>query len=372
MSGFFHFDSQELQAREAFAVTQAALRSEENAKHRPADHLATTAWNAGEEHTVQVDSCDGGPSYGDGDIFRQRTGSNPGAFAEAGSLDYEHRDIPFIHVAQASLSQYVDEVNPLPPVHSTFRKVCQLSAASLALFSMLVLLFVSTGVDRVPEKARPLHTVLTRLSVGKPALPTRRELAATTSAPTVTHSPTTTHNPTAANPVTAAPTTGPTDIWMAAKEGSVTYVSTFLANGADIDALNSETGTTVLIDAIWVGNYDVAEFLINKGADVNKKARSHHAPLHVAAKTGHWKVLKLLLKSDNIKVNIKNEKEETPLHVAAHFQEIESVERLLKADDVDVNAKNKHGRTPLDMCKETAKGKRIQTLIEDYGGERSG
>ncbi|KAK3243709.1 hypothetical protein CYMTET_46653 [Cymbomonas tetramitiformis] len=368
MSGFFQFDYQELQAREAFALTQAALRSEETAKQRPADHLATTTWNTGEEHTVQVDSCDSGPSYGDGDAFRQRIGSNPGAFAEAGRLNDEHRDLSFIHVAQASLSQYVDEVNPLPPVHSTFRKVCQLSAASLAVFSMLVLLFVSTGVNRVPEKVRPLHTVLTRLSVGKPALPTRRELAgAITSAPTATHTPTAT-----AVTVTTAPVAGPTDIWIAAKEGSVTYVSNFLANGADIDALNSETGTTVLIDAIWVGNYDVAEFLIEKGADVNKKARSHHAPLHVAAKTGHWKVLKLLLKSDDIKVNLKNEKEETPLHVAAHFQEIESVERLLKADDVDVNAKNKHGRTPLDMCKETAKGKRIQTLIKEYGGERSG
>jgi ankyrin repeat protein len=48
---------------------------------------------------------------------------------------------------------------------------------------------------------------------------------------------------------------------------------------------------------LYPGFYEVAELLLSKGADVDPICENGGAPVHIAAKMGHAKVLKLLLQN---------------------------------------------------------------------------
>jgi len=48
---------------------------------------------------------------------------------------------------------------------------------------------------------------------------------------------------------------------------------------------------------LYPGFYEVAELLMSKGADVDPICENGGAPVHIAAKNGHAKVLKLLLRN---------------------------------------------------------------------------
>ena len=85
---------------------------------------------------------------------------------------------------------------------------------------------------------------------------------------------------------------------------------------------------TLLIFAVESDNIKVVEFLIEKGANINKKgigcfvydirknARgSCHSPLYQAVLNGNKEIAELLIKN-GANVNVKNESQESPLSIA--------------------------------------------------------
>jgi len=107
-------------------------------------------------------------------------------------------------------------------------------------------------------------------------------------------------------------------------------VKDFLANGADVNAPQVGDFTTPLHDAALNGHKEVAELLIEKGADVNAK----------------------------------NNDGETPLHLTTNKE----IAELLIAKGADVNAKDRVGKTPLDRASDNEKPE-TAALLRKHGGK---
>ena len=166
-----------------------------------------------------------------------------------------------------------------------------------------------------------------------------------------------------------------TPLHSATAGGHTEIAELLIDNGADVNA-NEDYGWTPLHLAAKYGHREVAELLIAKGADVNAKKKDGWTPLHLAALYGHTEIVELLI-TNGADVNAKTEEGATPLHEAAGWGHKEIVE-LLIARGVDVNAKNDLSFTPLDWAAsvdeedppETKAAKReIYDFLRKHGGK---
>jgi ankyrin repeat protein len=76
----------------------------------------------------------------------------------------------------------------------------------------------------------------------------------------------------------------------AALNGKVASVAILLANGAGINARETESGVTPLYAAASLGRDDVVALLLDKGADPNLCNRDGSSPLHAALANGNQTV----------------------------------------------------------------------------------
>ena len=124
------------------------------------------------------------------------------------------------------------------------------------------------------------------------------------------------------------------------EEGNIEAVKQHLAAETDVNA-KAEDGHTPLHIAAVNGKKEIAELLIDKGADVNAKYDGW-TPLHDAASYGHKEIAELLI-TNGADVNAKDIIGFTPLQ----FAQTKEIAELLITNGADVNAKDKYGRTPL-------------------------
>ncbi len=116
----------------------------------------------------------------------------------------------------------------------------------------------------------------------------------------------------------------------AVRSGDLRAVKERLANGVDINAEDSEFGVTALSWAVLRDNTEIAQFLIEKGAEVNAKSRDGSTPLHSAAFLGHTEIAELLIQK-GAEINPENYRGETPLDVSAvNWETTEFIAGLLK------------------------------------------
>ena len=149
-------------------------------------------------------------------------------------------------------------------------------------------------------------------------------------------------------------------IHVAARVGDLAGVQAELDKGVDVN-VKDRFGFTPLH---FAATKEIAELLINEGADVNAKDKGW-TPLYHAAWRGHKEVAELLI-AKGADVNMKDVEGVTPLHLAADRGHTEVVE-LLITKGADVNAKDDEGETPLDQAgtswPETA------DLLRKHGGK---
>uniref|UniRef100_A0A8C7Z6R7 Poly [ADP-ribose] polymerase n=1 Tax=Oryzias sinensis TaxID=183150 RepID=A0A8C7Z6R7_9TELE len=134
----------------------------------------------------------------------------------------------------------------------------------------------------------------------------------------------------------------------AAKKGCLARVQK-LCSQENINCRDAQgRNSTPLHLAAGYNNLEVAEYLLEHGADVNAQDKGGLIPLHNAASYGHVDIAALLIKY-NTCVNATDKWAFTPLHEAAQKGRTQLC-ALLLAHGADPTMKNQEGQTALDLA----------------------
>uniref|UniRef100_A0A0G4HT68 Uncharacterized protein n=1 Tax=Chromera velia CCMP2878 TaxID=1169474 RepID=A0A0G4HT68_9ALVE len=119
---------------------------------------------------------------------------------------------------------------------------------------------------------------------------------------------------------------------------TVSVAERLVARGADVNAI-SERGAsahpkcTPISFAAHRGLLPLVRFLLNNGADVNKKAAElHESALQIALSRSKWEVARCLLVEGRANVNGTTSTKNTVLHVAATSPDAELVREIIEAE----------------------------------------
>ena len=134
-----------------------------------------------------------------------------------------------------------------------------------------------------------------------------------------------------------------------------------LTKGANINAgKDSVIGTPLLYSARY-GDVDIANILVNNGADISATDESGNTTLHIASQFGRFELVNYLLMR-NPDVNALNKANNTPLHLAVMSGRRMVAEQLVY-HGANLTGKNSTGDTPL-KCAEKYDKDTIIALLE--------
>jgi ankyrin repeat protein len=119
----------------------------------------------------------------------------------------------------------------------------------------------------------------------------------------------------------------------------------------NIDAF-TEDGFTALGLACYFGRFDIARYLVLKGAEVNLPSNNgfNVYPLHSAAAGNYTQTAQMLIEN-GAEVNIKQQAGSTPLHSAAQNGNIELLILLLE-HGARTDIRMEGGKLPADLARE--------------------
>jgi ankyrin repeat protein len=183
----------------------------------------------------------------------------------------------------------------------------------------------------------------------------------------------------------------------AVKYGDADRVRKLLDAGADVNGRNSSKAVKLLRGgtplqytplhwAAYIGDREIAELLISRGAELDAENPDSSTPLYLAAEQGYPEVVKFLI-SEGAEVNVKDSSSGyTPLHRAAwgpvvrrfgqgaekfgadpeeNYREIVA---FLISKGAKINARDNDGKTSLDQATWSDNGE-IAALLRKHGGE---
>ena len=145
----------------------------------------------------------------------------------------------------------------------------------------------------------------------------------------------------------------------AAKKGNLSRVQRLLTN-ENINCRDAQgRNSTPLHLAAGYNNFEVAEHLLENGADVNAQDKGGLIPLHNASSYGHLDIAALLIKHNTV-VNATDKWGFTPLHEAAQKGRTQLC-ALLLAHGADPYMKNQENQTPIEL----ASADDVKCLLQD-------
>ncbi|KAF9873664.1 ankyrin unc44 [Colletotrichum karsti] len=119
---------------------------------------------------------------------------------------------------------------------------------------------------------------------------------------------------------------------------------------------------TALTFAIATASPDIAEVLVEAGANINHASLKGNFPLLAAAAAGDLRTMKLLL-SRGAKLDAVGGEGYLPIHMAAHKNRVEILHLLFKSDS-PIDPLTEHGETPLTIAMHLGCYEAAQFLIE--------
>jgi len=122
-------------------------------------------------------------------------------------------------------------------------------------------------------------------------------------------------------------------------------------NPADVNSF-SEDGFQPLGLAAFFGHTEVAEYLLEHGADLEMPSHNDQkvAPIHSATAGGENKILLRLIEK-GVDVNIKQQGGYTALHAAIRNKDLDTI-RLLIQNGANCYAENDLGQKPIDLMED--------------------
>jgi ankyrin repeat protein len=155
-----------------------------------------------------------------------------------------------------------------------------------------------------------------------------------------------------------------TALMIATKTGNHNIMAVLLASaGIILDTQEINSGDTALISTARSGNTKIAMLLLEKGADVNLINRDHKTALMIAADAGNDNIAALLLSTTDIDFNIKRSIcGSTPLMLAARLGKLQILRLLLKKG-ADVDLTNLAGETALMIAVKAGQKNTVKLLL---------
>ena len=128
---------------------------------------------------------------------------------------------------------------------------------------------------------------------------------------------------------------------LAAEEGHLQICRVLLQNhNFDIHARDDDM-FTVMLHAACSDDLELLEYLIQNGSDIFSKIKHDGSCLHLAAKSGHLKICKVLLQKYNFDIHATEDSSWTALHHAAWSDDLELFQYLIeKGSDIFIKTKN--------------------------------
>ena len=130
--------------------------------------------------------------------------------------------------------------------------------------------------------------------------------------------------------------------------GDIEAVQQHIDAGTDINEDEWTHGSSPLITAAALGETEIAELLINNGADINFRNDEGSTPLIAAAAFSHTDIAQLLIVS-SADVDMVNNDGSTALIIASLFSNINLVKSLLD-NGANKYIENKFGRSAISIA----------------------
>lgn len=168
----------------------------------------------------------------------------------------------------------------------------------------------------------------------------------------------------------------------AAWKGDLSFVKSLVKHGTPVDQACNFNHWTALHATAHAGHVEIAEFLINHGANVNVKDKDGYTPLHNTAdsfvkgsprkrtEAERNRIAALLLKH-GARINATTNHGETPLHGAAPTNNVGLVQLLLE-NGADANIQQAQGMTPLHFALSAGRDRvQVVRLLLAHGADSS-
>ena len=155
------------------------------------------------------------------------------------------------------------------------------------------------------------------------------------------------------------------DIFKSIENGNLDEVKKIVEDNKSKLKSKDDYGRTPIFYAAEYGKYNILDYLIKKGAKVNKADREKSTPLHYAARRMEDNVkLVALLVNKGAKVNVLDNSKCSPLHYAA-VNVNNNIVKFLVDKGAKLNIPDNQGFTPFHYAVEKLNGKIIQFLIKN-------
>jgi len=142
------------------------------------------------------------------------------------------------------------------------------------------------------------------------------------------------------------------NLFEASAVGKFDAVAHLVYTHPDAVNLHADDGFTPLGLACYFGQFEVARYLVLKGADVNLPSNNgfHVFPIHSAAAGNYTNIARMLVEN-GAKVNVKQQAGATPLHSAAQNGNLELLILLLE-NGAATDVRMEGGKLPADLARE--------------------
>ncbi|KAJ3403875.1 hypothetical protein CcCBS67573_g06458 [Chytriomyces confervae] len=152
----------------------------------------------------------------------------------------------------------------------------------------------------------------------------------------------------------------------AASGKHVNVAEYLIEKGADVNALDDADWTPLMI-AVSVGSAPLVDFLLQNGADVNLQNENKQTPLFYAASKGWLDVCQLLI-SHGAKINVRDHLNQTALHRACAKGNVALVRLLLEQNNIKLDIDDRDGNSALHIAIDNGHGE-VAVLLVDAGAD---